>query len=220
MLKRQGGLFVTAPLPVNVPGYWEEIYQAGRAGWDLGKPTAIFQRLLASGELAPGRLLVVGAGRGHDAREFARHGFEVTAVDFASEAVQAMAAMAEAEAPVEVVQADIFDLPADWAGRFDTLLEYTCFCAIDPARRGEYVDVAARVLRPGGTYAGLFFPLDGSAGGPPFAVTEAEVLGLFGLRGFRLVRSERPEDSVTQRRGMEELMIFRAPGIQSIDEDH
>jgi hypothetical protein len=54
--------------------------------------------------------------------------------------------------------------------------------------------------------------MDGPAGGPPFAVTEAEVLALFGARGFKLVRSERPDDSVEQRRGMEELMIFRAPG--------
>jgi SAM-dependent methyltransferase len=208
---------MTAPLGVNSPGFWDENYQAGRTGWDLGGPTPAFRRQVASGELAPGRLLVVGAGRGHDAREFARRGFEVTAVDFATEAVQAMAELAEPEAPVEIVQADIFKLPAAFEHRFDYLLEYTCFCAIDPARRGEYVDVAARVLKPAGTLVGLFFPLDGSAGGPPFAVTEAEVLGLFGARGFRLVRSERPEDSVAQRRGMEELMIFRAPGIQSIN---
>ncbi len=203
---------MTPPLAVNVPGYWEEIYKAGRAGWDLGKPTATFQRLLASGEMAPGRLLVVGAGRGHDAREFARHGFDVTAVDFAADAVQAMAQLADDQAPVKVVQADIFGLPETFDHQFDMLLEYTCFCAIDPARRGEYADVAARVLKPGGTYAALFFPMDGPAGGPPFAVTEAEVLALFGARGFTLVRSERPADSVAQRRGMEELMIFRAPG--------
>jgi methyl halide transferase len=203
---------MTSPLPVNVPGFWEEIYQAGRTGWDLGKPTPAFQRLLASGELAPGRMLVLGAGRGHDAREFARHGFEVTAVDFAADAVQAMERLADAQARVEIVQADIFDLPPAFERRFDYLLEYTCFCAIDPARRGEYADVAARVLRPGGTYVALFFPLDGPAGGPPFAVREAEVQDLFGARGFTLVRRERPEDSVAQRRGMEELMIFRAPG--------
>ncbi|MEP7359631.1 MAG: methyltransferase domain-containing protein, partial [Anaerolineales bacterium] len=166
--------------------------------------------------LAPGRLLVVGAGRGHDAREFARHGFEVTAVDFAAEAVEAMARLADPAAPVEIVQADIFDLPPAFDYAFDVLLEYTCFCAIDPARRGEYADMAARVLKPGGTYVALFFPLffplDGHAGGPPFAVAEAEVLALFGARGFKLLRSERPEDSVAQRQGMEVLMIFKAPG--------
>ena len=25
---------MTSPLPVNIPGFWEEIYQAGRAGWE------------------------------------------------------------------------------------------------------------------------------------------------------------------------------------------
>ena len=202
---------MTPPLSVNDPGFWQEIYQAGRAGWDLGKPTHAFQRLLASGELSPGRLLVVGAGRGHDAREFARHGFAVTAVDFAGEAVAAMARLADEQAPLAVVQADIFALPPAFDGAFDLLLEYTCFCAIDPSRRGEYADMAARVLKPGGTLVALFFPLDQHAGGPPFAVDEAEVLALFGARGFKLVRSEAPEDSVTQRRHMEKLMIFRAP---------
>src|SRR5258706_15648666 len=114
---------MTSPLAVNVPGFWEEIYQGGRAGWDLGKPTATFQRLLASGELAPGRLLVVGAGRGHDAREFAHHGFDVTAVDFAADAVQAMRRLADAQAPVEAVQADIFALPRAVDHPVDTLLE-------------------------------------------------------------------------------------------------
>src|SRR5258706_10012585 len=72
--------------------------------------------------------------------------------------------------------------------------------------------MAARVLKPGGTYVALFFPMDGPAGGPPYAVTEAEVLALFGARGFTLVRSERPDDSVEQRRGVGEVMIFPGPG--------
>jgi len=81
-----------------------------------------------------------------------KDGFEVTAVDFAADAVAAMTQLADAQAPVQAVQADIFVLPPAFDHQFDTLLEYTCFCAIDPARRGEYVDVAERVLKPGGTY--------------------------------------------------------------------
>src|SRR3954463_16374027 len=96
------------PQDVNKPAFWEEIYQGGRAGWDLGRPTPAFKRLLESGELTPGTLLVLGAGRGHDAREFARHGFRVTAVDFAEDAVGAMRSLADPAAPVDIRQADIF----------------------------------------------------------------------------------------------------------------
>ena len=201
---------MATPLDINQPSFWEEIYQGGRAGWDLRGPTPALRRLAGNGELAPGRLIVLGAGRGHDAREFARHGFAVTAVDFAAEAVASMRSLADPGAPVEIVQADIFKLPAALDHGFDSVLEYTCFCAIQPSRRAEYADLVARLIRPGGSYIALLFPLDQHAGGPPFAVSVDEVLGLFGARGFRLLRRETPEDSVGQRRGLEELLVFRA----------
>src|SRR5579859_1376022 len=189
------------PPDVNKPDYWEDIYEAGRAGWDLGRPTPALHRLLESGKIPPGRLIALGAGRGHDARDFARHGFTVTAVDFAAEAV----------APTEIVQADIFELPAELDHAFDVVLEYTCFSAINPARRAEYADVVARLIKPGGTYVALLFPLDQHTGGPPFAVSIDEVLRLFRKRKFRLRHREIPEDSIWQRSGLEALLIYTGP---------
>jgi SAM-dependent methyltransferase len=196
---------------VNRADFWEGAYQEGRDGWDLGGPTPVFQRLLRSGELAPGRMIVLGAGRGYDAREFARHGFAVTAVDFAADAVHEMRARADVQAPVEILQADIFALPRMLDGTFDFVLEYTCFCAIDPARRGDYADLVARLLKPGGLFIDLAFPIGGHAGGPPFAVSTEEILDLFRARGFTLVRRESPDDSIADRRGHEELLILRSP---------
>lgn len=192
---------------VNSPAFWEEVYQGGRAGWDLGGPTPVFRRLLDRGQFAPGKIIVLGAGRGHDAREFARRGFQVTAVDFAADAARDMRAMADPHAPVEILQADIFDLPRALDGTFDYVLEYTCFCAIDPTRRAEYADLVARLLKPGGIYIALVFPLDDHKGGPPFAISISEILDLFGSRGFNLLERERPKDSVPQRKGIEELLI-------------
>jgi len=195
---------------VNQPAFWEEIYQGGRAGWDLTGPTPVFRRLLAGSQFAPGRIIVLGAGRGHDARELARQGFAVTAVDFAADAVRDMRALADPHAPVEVLQADLFELPRALDGAFDYVLEYTCFCAIDPSRRAEYADLVARLLKRGGHYLDLAFPLDGRAGGPPFAVSVAEILNLFGARGFTLLHRESPPDSVSLRHGVEELLIVQA----------
>ena len=158
-------------MDVNSSRKWDENYEQGTAGWDLGRPTPVFQRLLASGQLAPGRMIVLGAGRGHDAREFARHGFQVTAVDFSSQAVSEMHRLAAAEAPVEILQHDIFTMPETLNHSFDYVLEYTCFCAIDPNRRAEYTDLVARLLKPNCMYIDLAFPLDGRKGGPPFAVS-------------------------------------------------
>src|SRR5687768_18124814 len=84
---------------VNSAHKWEADYARHTDGWDLGGPTPIFKRLILSGQLIPGRMIVLGAGRGHDAREFARHGFQVTAVDFASQAVEEMHRLAGPDAP-------------------------------------------------------------------------------------------------------------------------
>jgi SAM-dependent methyltransferase len=157
-------------------------------------------------------MIVPGAGRGHDAREFALHGFDVTAVDFAKDAVETMRELNDPRAPVKIFQQDIFDLPNAWDGVFDYFLEYTCFCAIDPYRRAEYAGVVTRLLKPGGIYIDLAFPLDSHAGGPPFAVSVPEILRLFGERGFKLLQSGKPADSVPARRGLEELLIFHKLG--------
>ena len=70
----------------NTPDFWESNYRAGPPRWELGGARPVFKRLAESGEFAPGRMIVPGAGLGDDARLFARHGFQVTAVDFAENA--------------------------------------------------------------------------------------------------------------------------------------
>ena len=204
---------------VNFPNKWEADYQRKTDGWDLGGATPTFKSLAASRRFRPGRMIVPGAGRGHDAREFARHGFEVTAVDFSPYVINEMKHLADPQAPIEILQHDLFTLPRELDDSFDYVLEYTCFCAIDPKRRTEYADLIARLLKPGGVYIDLAFPLDGRAGGPPFAVSVPELLGLFQERSFKLFSREKPIESVSPRRGAEELFIFKkttgldSPGI-------
>ncbi len=202
-------------MDINTPGFWEEIYQDGRAGWDLGGPTPALRRLAASGEFAPGRLIVLCAGRGHDALEFARRGFQVTAVEFAQDPVRDMQARQDPSAAVEILQADMFTLPHTLDGTFDYVLEYTCFCAISPSRRSDYVDLVTRLLRPGGIYIDLAFPIDETAGGPPFAVSVSDIIQRFSAHGFQLQRRQTPPDSVSQRRGQEELLVFRKGSIDA-----
>jgi SAM-dependent methyltransferase len=194
---------------VNSPQKWEADYERKTDGWDLGGPTPVFKRLASSGQFSPGPMIVLGAGRGHDAREFARHGFKVTAVDFASNAVNEMRRLADHAAPVDILQSDLFALPHELNNSFDYVLEYTCFCAIDPKRRTEYADLMTRLLKPNGIYIDLAFPLDGRAGGPPFAVKESEVMELFRKRGFKLISREKPDETISQRRHAEELFIFQ-----------
>jgi methyl halide transferase len=202
-------------LDVNSPQKWEADYQRKTDGWDLAGPTPALRRLAESGRFKPGRMLVPCAGRGHDAREFARHGFAVTAVDFSAFAVQEMQRLADPAAPVEILQHDMFELPHSMDETFDYVLQYTCFCAIDPQRRSGYADLIARLLKPGGIYIDLAFPLDGRAGGPPFATSEDEIVALFKERGFQLVSDEKLHDSVSPRRSAEALLVFQKAAGQS-----
>jgi SAM-dependent methyltransferase len=194
---------------VNSPNFWRSVYQQGKTGWDLGGYTPTFCRLLDEGEHSPGKMIVLGAGRGYDARLFSRRGFTVTAVDFASEAVRDMHALAEKDAPVSIVHADMFNLPPFFNGSFDYVLEYTCFCAIDPARRGDYAEVVAGLLKPGGRFVGLAFPIGSYDGGPPFAVDPDQLVDLLAGHGLKLVRREMSPDSIESRSGREELIIMQ-----------
>jgi hypothetical protein len=94
------------------------------------------------------------------------------------------------------------------------MLEYTCYCAIDPQRRKEFADLTARLLKPGGIYISLAYPISNHTGGPPFSVSVPEVLNLFQERGFKLVGRKMPSDSVPARKGAEELLLLQKETLE------
>lgn len=194
---------------VNSQAFWQSLYESGRTRWDLGGPTPVFRRILDEQRLTPGRMIVLGAGRGYDAHLFARHGFDVTALDFAPDAISALQDVNDTGANVTIDQSDFFDLGATLDGAFDYVLDYTFYCAIDPQRRNVYADVVTRLLRPGGQFIALAFPLGELTGGPPFAVDAGDLLDMMRMRGFRLLHREIPPDSVRPRMGREALLIMQ-----------
>jgi SAM-dependent methyltransferase len=151
---------------------------------------------------------VIGCGRGHEAVLFARHGFATTGFDFAPSAIaEARETAGEAEVAVEFVQADIFALPPRYAGQFDLVVERACFTAIDPARRGEYVQSVRSLLRPRGELIGVFLDHD-QPSGPPFGTSAAELRRL--VAGFFEVEQlESPPRSTENWRGRELFGRFR-----------
>ena len=104
---------------------------------------------------------------------------------------------------------DLFDLPVFMKEEFDYILEYTCFCAIDPQRRAEYIESVSNLLKPGGYFIALAFPIGQRTGGPPFLVAPDELIEPLGERGFELVMREIPDISVPGREGIEELLVLK-----------
>jgi SAM-dependent methyltransferase len=196
-------------MDVNHADFWESNYRDARLNWDLGGPTPVFRALAEEGAFPAGRLIVLGAGLGHDARLFARHGHEVTALDFAPGAARAMRALQDPAHPVDILQADFFSLPQALDRGFDAVLEYVFYCAIDPARRPDYAKTVARLLRPGGRFIGLIFPTDERPGGPPFTSRPEELIALLEGQGLALERRETRPETIKPRRGREELVVMR-----------
>ena len=193
---------------VNEPAFWQGLYERQADRWELGGPTPPLVEYLAKHPRLPGeRLAVPGCGRGHDARFLARHGYRVWGFDFAEPAIREARALAgRARVDVTFEQRDVFGLAADYRGFFDGVWEYTSFCAIDPARRPEYVEVTRALLKPEGWLLACFFPVRDGSGGPPFPTTEAEVRRLFEPH-FTLVEASVPATSAEGRKGLEWLVM-------------
>ena len=197
---------------VSDAAYWESAYDEARDGWELGAATPPIVRALA--KLPPGEsALVLGCGRGHEARAAAAAGWaRVVGVDFAESAKREAERLTGAElaSRLEWRTQDLFDLPRTDAGAFDLVIEHTSYCAIAPARRAEWMAVVRTVLAPGGRLLGLFYT-HGRPGGPPFGATVAEVLEALRQAGLRVEREEVPADSIERRRG-EELLVWAVAG--------
>jgi SAM-dependent methyltransferase len=175
---------------VSSSAYWQGLYASGEDGWDLGAPAPPLRAWLDVGDRLGPRVAVPGCGRGHDLRLLAGRGHETWGFDFADAPVAAARALAAREGVAVTVEArDVFTLGDAYAGFFDGVWEYTCFCAIDPSRREEYAEVLAAILRPGGLLLACFFPLRDGDGGPPFPVSPAE--------------------SAERRHGLERLVLAR-----------
>lgn len=153
---------------------WETRYRTGDTPWEKGGPAPpLIEWILSRGPL-PGNVLVPGCGLGYDVRAIAKAAPDarVVGLDVAASALERARQFAPSGKETYEL-ADIFELPDALIDSFDWVFEHTCFCAIEPSRRPDYVREIIRALRPEGALLAIFFlnPWDpGEApegGGPP-----------------------------------------------------
>ncbi len=180
---------------------WEQKYQVNQDRWHLGCPAPPFINLLASAIAPPpGRIAVLGCGKGQDALLFSTAGFEVIGFDFAPSAINHATNLAQERAlNAQFLQRDIFDLTAEFPQNFDYVLEHTCFCAIDPTLRTSYVQLVKKLLRSQGQLIALFYTHQRS-GGPPFGIKPSAILDLF-TPYFEVISFQAAKDSITRSKG-------------------
>jgi SAM-dependent methyltransferase len=185
---------------------WEARYQTHDMPWEKGAPSpGLVDFLDGQTHLPRGAVLVPGCGTGHDVRVWAAAGFTVTACDLAPSAIR----LAEEQTTAAGLSAQFIlgDFLADVAlGPFDWIFEHTLFCAIDPARREDYVNAVLRRLKTGANYLAVNYLIP-DRDGPPFGTTRQELLGRFSPH--LQLQSEWVPRSYPNRTGLERMLWWR-----------
>lgn len=172
-------------------GDFEAMYQ--EAGSDLAaipwanlEPRPALVEWLEGEEPGEGRAaLVVGCGYGDDAEELARRGWTVSAFDFSPTAI-ARARERFPQTAVDYRVADLFDLPAEWRGRFDLVVEIHTLQAIPiEVRASGPATIAAMVAPDGRLWVSILGRDERLPGGHrPWPLIPAELAG-FEAAGLR-----------------------------------
>jgi SAM-dependent methyltransferase len=187
---------------------WDDLYRRRETPWEKGKPHPGLVDFLEDHGSLTGEIFVPGCGSGHDVRALSMENNHVVGVDIATRAI----ARANARPPIakeEYELADLFKLPPKFDHQFDWVVEHTCFCAIDPARRSEYVDIVVRLLRPGGNLLAIFFiNPDHDEEGPPYRVSIEELEEFFG-RFFSVEKEWVPARTHAGREQRELMRVLR-----------
>ncbi len=188
---------------VNQAEFWSSRYNNGLTGWDLGTISTPIKEYIDQLSDKSMRILIPGCGYGHEAVYLIQKGFSnVHVLDFSPEPLAELA-KTELGENISLHCADIFQ----FEGEYDLILEQTLFCAIDPARREEYVKKISYLLKPGGKFAGVLFDREFDAG-PPFGGSRSEYKELF-EKYFSDLMLETCYNSIEPRRDTEVFFIAR-----------
>lgn len=185
--------------------YWQNRYQLGQTGWDVGAITPplryYFDQLPNTGQ----RILVPGCGNAYEAEYLFLNGFAHTYVaDVAKAPLQRFSDRIPDFPKDQLLLQDFFQLQ----GQFDLIVEQTFFCAIDPTLRADYARKCAELLVPGGKLVGLLFDTTFEKPGPPFGGSREEYRSYF-EPCFEFLHFENAYNSIPPRQGRELFVELR-----------
>jgi SAM-dependent methyltransferase len=133
---------------------YDVAYKVGFSPWDLGPPMPeLIDIVEGENALTPGRALDLGCGAGTKSVYLAQHGWSVTGVDIAPEAIkQARKKAVDNIVDVEFVVCDLLDNPANAVtGPFDFLLDFGCAHSLRDEAKAVYAENTASLAAPGAT---------------------------------------------------------------------
>jgi methyl halide transferase len=182
--------------------YWNQRYAESQIGWDIGHPSPPLKLYIDGLRDKNQRILIPGCGNAYEAEYLLQKGFtNITLIDIAPLVVNNLIAKLNKyiiERKLHVLLGDFFELK----DQFDTILEQTFFCALNPSLRTEYARHMHSLLAPKGTLAGLLFNFPLTDEGPPFGGSVEEYQKCFAPY-FEIRKLEACYNSIKPREGRE-----------------
>lgn len=198
-------------MDISNPEFWEERYFTKNTPWDTKTTTPALINSINHSKSK--KIAILGCGYSKDSLFLAKTGHLVYPIDFAEKPIKYLNGIKSKEdiSNLFPLHQNIFNLHKKYYDFFDIVIEYTCFCAIDPQRRPQYADLISNILNESGKFIALFFPTErrkeDSDKTPPFYVNLDETLLMFKNK-FNFLKIDKNPDSIKPRRGFETLVIM------------
>lgn len=184
--------------------YWENRYESNEIGWDVGTITTPIKDYIDQLKDKNLKILIPGAGHGHEFDYLVENGFQnVYVLDISEHAIKFVKNNHTTIPHEFFICDDFFRLNQ----KFDLILEQTFFCALDPKMRELYVDKMNDLLNDKGQLVGLLFDFPLTHEGPPFGGSLAEYLNLF-TKKFVVKTLDPCYNSIKPRLGKELFINF------------
>lgn len=188
--------------------YWENRYQQGDTGWDMGSASTPLINYCLQIENKNLKVLIPGCGNAHEAIALANMGFtQIILLDLAPSPLNRFK-----ESYPQLIESGVVNLVCEdffeHQGQYDLILEQTFFCAIHPAERDQYAKTMHQLLKPQGKLAGLLFNFQLTEDGPPFGGNTEGYIGHFSPY-FQIHTLEPCHNSIKPREGRELFFILQ-----------
>jgi len=184
--------------------YWDLKYKENKTGWDIGQISTPLKNYIEQLENKQLKILVPGAGNGHEVEFLHNLGFKnVYVLDISKRPLENIQKRIPSFSKEHLIFGDFFE----HNDTYDLILEQTFFCALDPTIRSKYVDKMYDLLAKKGKLVGLLFDFQLTEEGPPFGGSIIEYIQLFYAK-FEVKILERCYNSIKPRNGRELFFIF------------
>jgi ubiquinone/menaquinone biosynthesis C-methylase UbiE len=192
---------------------FHDAYRDSKASWVTERPQPAVMTALSRGWFDDGPLLDLGCGTGENAAAIAtaRNELRILAVDAVSQAVEQARSMITAASLADRVHFEVADLRDFKATEpFGTVLDAGVLHVFSDQDRTTYLEMVARVLRPGGTAIFIEFSDAETRPRGPRRLARDELCSVLSLAGFTIDSIEPTRYETTVHSGGAAAWLARA----------